>query len=200
MKSKILSVIAVSIAVLGISKSTYAAPATGANFTVVSEISNINKIEIHGNVELFVSDGSTDQVKVYNHYYSESALVQSKNGVLRITSYMPEKLVVWVTANDLRAISAYDNAQIKSFGKLSKIELDVDLHNNASAKLNLDAYNANVTLGDHSKADLSGTADELELNRNADSKLKDHNLSVIHHIENKTNPASVDHDEDIAGI
>src|SRR6185437_103131 len=138
MKFKILSVIAVSVAALGISKSTYAAPAAGAKFTVVSEISNINKIEIHGNVELSVSDGSTDQVKVYNHYYSESALVQSKNGVLRITSYMPEKLVVWVTANDLRAISAYDNAEIKSFGKLSKIELDVDLHNNASAKLNLD--------------------------------------------------------------
>src|SRR5258707_625687 len=114
--------------------------------TVLTDISVVNKIEVHGNVELFISDGTTDQVKVYNKYYSESALVQSKNGVLRISSYTPEKLVVWVTANDLRSISAYDNAEVKSFGNMSKIEFDVDLHDNASAKLNLEAYSANVTV------------------------------------------------------
>jgi hypothetical protein len=131
--------------------------------TILPNISNINKIEIHGNVELFVSDGTADQVKVYNKYYAESALVQSKDGVLRISSYKAEKLVVWVTANDLRTINAYDNSQVKSFGNLSKIDLEVNLYNNSSAQLKLDAYRANVTVNDNAKATLSGTVNDYNL-------------------------------------
>jgi len=200
MKNRILSIVTLSVVLLGITKSTFAATTKSANFTVVNEISKINKIEIHGNVELYVSDGSADQVKVYNHYYAESALVQNKEGVLRITSYTPEKLVVWVTANDLRSISAYDNAEVKSFGRLSKIDLDVDLHNNATANLNLDAYNANVTLTDYSKADLTGTADHFNLNHNGSSTVKDSALSVIHFIDNNTSTPSTIEKEEIVGV
>ena len=100
--------------------------------TVLNNISKISKIEVRGNVELYISDSETDQVKVYNKYYEQSALVQSQNGVLRITSYADQKLVVWIKAADLRAITAYDNAEVRSFGKLSAIELEVNLHNNAS--------------------------------------------------------------------
>jgi hypothetical protein len=129
MKTAILTIFSALVLVSGIANSTYAATAKNDNntYTVLNDISAINKIEVHGNVELYVSDASSDQVKVYNKYYSESALVQSKNGVLRISSYKAEKLVVWVSANDLRSISAYDNAEVKSFGNISKIEFDVGL-------------------------------------------------------------------------
>src|ERR1700709_1713185 len=131
MKTQIITIATVAVLALGFTKLTYAAPVNNQAYTVLTDISTINKIEVYGNVELYVSDATTDQVKVYNQYYSESALVQSKNGVLRISSYKNEKLVVWVSAKDLRTISAYDNAEVKSFGSLSKIELNVDLHNNA---------------------------------------------------------------------
>ncbi|KAF1856317.1 hypothetical protein Lal_00049317 [Lupinus albus] len=108
-------------------------------------------------------DGDTDKVKVYNKYYAESALVQSRNGVLRISSYAGEKLVVWVTVNDLRFIEAYDNASVTSFGKLSKIELDVNLHNGATADLKLDAYKANITVNDAAKAQLAGNVNDCNL-------------------------------------
>ena len=75
MKTRILSVITLIVTVLGISKFTYAANSTNLVVTTLSDISNINKIEVHGNVELFISDGSADQVKVYNKYYAESALI-----------------------------------------------------------------------------------------------------------------------------
>jgi hypothetical protein len=187
MKTAILTIFSALVLVSGIANSTYAATAKNDNntYTVLTDISAINKIEVHGNVELYVSDASSDQVKVYNKYYSESALVQSKNGVLRITSYKAEKLVVWVSANDLRSISAYDNAEVKSFGKISKIEFDVDLHDNASAKLNLDAYSANVTVKDNAKADLNGSATELNLNRDLDSNVQSKNFTAVHYHENK---------------
>jgi len=163
MKTTILTIFAIVSLAMVNSNSAYANSNKNNDkevSTVLKNVSKINKIEIHGNVELYVSDGAADQVKVYNKYYSESALVQSKDGVLRISSYTNQKLVVWVTANDLRAITAYDNAEVKSFGNLSKIELEVTLHNSATANLNLDAYRANITVNDNAKATLSGTVND----------------------------------------
>lgn len=164
MKTIFLTTAILLATVIGINTSAAAAPQdTDQTYTVLTETGAINKIEVYGNVELYVSDGDTDNVKVYNSYYKESAMVQNQNGTLRISSYKNEKLVVWVTANDLRSLSAYDNAQVKSFGKLSAIELDVKLFNNASAKLSMDVFQASVTLNDNARASLSGNVNNCEL-------------------------------------
>jgi len=194
MKTAIITIFTALSLTAGIANSTKAATVKDdANtYTVLTDISAINKIEVHGNVELYVSDASSDQVKVYNKYYSESALIQSKNGVLRISSYKAEKLVVWVSASDLRAISAYDNAEVKSFGNISKIEFDVDLHDNAKAKLNLDTFTASLTVKDNAKADLAGSANQLNLYRDIESNVKSNNFSAAHYVENKMTVANTD--------
>jgi hypothetical protein len=133
------------------------------NAIVLTEAANFSKIEVRGNVEVYISDGTTDQVKVYNKYYSESAMVQNRNGVLRIASYKNEKLVVWVTVSDLRSLSAYDNAEIKTFGKLSAINLDVNLYNNAIAKMDVNMFTANINVNDRAKADIKGDVQECYL-------------------------------------
>lgn len=176
MKTTIITLFTALVLSAGIANAKAVTTATNENVTVLTEVSAINKIEVHGNVELYVSDGNADQVKVYNKYYAESALVQSANGVLRISSYKAEKLVVWVTAKNLNAIAAYDNAEVKSFGSLSNIEFTVELNNNATAKLNLDAFNADVTVNDHAKAELSGTANELNLKYSHIENVNDANL------------------------
>jgi Putative auto-transporter adhesin, head GIN domain len=168
MKTRILSFVTIAAIVLGLTNNTFAATKDSAAknsevSTVLTDVRKINKIEIHGNVELFVSDGSSDRVKVYNRYYAESALVQNQNGTLRISSYSADKLVVWVTANQLNAITAYDNSEVKSFGKLSSIEMDVNLHDNSYAQLDLDGYSANITLNNRAKADLAGTVNQCNL-------------------------------------
>src|SRR5271163_3932284 len=142
MKTKILSAILMFVVISGLSKSTYAGVSNAANYTVLTNIKSINKIEVHGNVELFISDNTTEQVTVYNKYYAQNALVQSSKGVLRITSYSDEKLVVWVSSDNLRGISAYDNAEVRSFGDVSKIEFSIDLHDQTTAKLNFNSYSA----------------------------------------------------------
>jgi len=200
MKTKILSIITLIVIVFGISNLTYAASTNNVVVTTLTDISAINKIEVHGNVELFISDGSADQVKVYDQYYGESALIQSHNGVLRISSYKNEKLVVWVTAADLRSVSAFDNSEVKSFGNISKIEFNVDLHNNASAKLNLDVFTANVSVNDHAKADLSGTANDLSLTHNVSSSVNNYNLKATHYTENKINFPFEAKTEEVVGI
>ena len=163
MKTSILTLTFALSALLGFSNTTHAAVPGKEVVTVLNQQVAISKIEVRGNVELYVSDGADDQVKVYNNYYSESAMVQGQDGTLRIASYSDQKLVVWVTSNSLQKLSVYDNASVRSFGKLSTIELHVDLYNNASAKLDLDAFAINVKLHDRAKADLSGTVSRADL-------------------------------------
>jgi Putative auto-transporter adhesin, head GIN domain len=180
MKTTILTIAIALATVFGISQSSYAAASSNEEITTLTDISKISKIEVHGNVELYVSDGTADQVKVYNRYYTESALVQDPNGVLRISSYKTQKLVVWVTVSDLRNLSVYDNAEVRSFGKLSAIDLDVKLFNSASAQLNMDAYQATVTLNDHAKADLAGTINDGEVRYDQSSSVNITGLVAAH--------------------
>lgn len=168
MKTQILSFITLIILITVISNSSFASNKKDRTAVVLSEAKNFNKIEVRGNVELYLADGDVNNVKVYNNYYGESALVQNQNGVLRIASYTKEKLVVYITVADLRALSVYDNATVKA-DKLSAIDLDVNVFNNASAQLNLDAYSANISINDRAKADLSGTVTECSLQQNQSS-------------------------------
>lgn len=163
MKTQIITLFTALVLAAGTTSTTFAATAKNEDVTVLNNISNINKIEVRGNVLLYISDGNTDQVKVYNKYYAESALVKSRNGVLSIASYKSEQLVVWVKASELNEIAAYDNAEVKTFGDFSKIEFDVELHDKASAQLDFDAFAANVTVADNAKVDLKGSATEFDL-------------------------------------
>jgi hypothetical protein len=157
MKKMILTAAIALTTVFGIATSTYAA--TGSNTgvsTMLTDVNNISEIEVHGNVQVYLTTGNEDKVKVYDNYYAENALVQEQNGVLRITSYTTDKLVVWVTVNNLSKLSVYDDARVKSFGKFSTLNLDVDLHDHALAQLDMDIINASFKVQDHAKADLSG--------------------------------------------
>lgn len=185
MKTQFLSFVAIAAIVLGIGNTTLAATKNDSAAkdneisTVLTNVSKISKIEVRGNVELYVSYGSEDQVKVYNRYYAESALVQSRNGILRISSYTGQKLVVWVTAQDIHAIAAYDNAEVRSFGKFAPIELDVTLNNNAYAKLDMEGYSANITVNDRAKADLSGSIAECNLKYNRSATVNTTNFASV---------------------
>jgi len=111
-------------------------------------------------------------------YFDHNALVQVEDGVLRITCYRTERLNVWITVDDLRALSAYDNVLVQTEGKFSAMEFEVELFNNAKADLNLDCFAANVKLHDRSMADISGTAMESDLTSNYAATLNSANFTA----------------------
>ena len=184
MKTRIFSLIAIAAVVLGVSNTTLAATkdsaANNSEVSTVLKVSKISKIEVRGNVELYVTDGAEDQVKVYNRYYSESALIQNNNGTLRISSFADQKLVVWVKAEQLSSIAAYDNAEVKSFGKISPLEMEVTLHDNAYAKLDVDGYSMNITVNNRAKADLSGSLDQCNLKYDRSAYVNSTNFAAAH--------------------
>ncbi|WP_428327544.1 GIN domain-containing protein [Mucilaginibacter sp.] len=195
MKTTILTIAILFASLFGFRQSSFAATNNDQEVsTVLTDVNKITDIEVHGNVELYISDGSEDQVKVYNKYYGESALVQDQNGVLRISSYTAQKLKVWVTVSDLRNLEVYDNAEVKSFGKLSAIELDVKLYNTASAKLSMDAYTASISLNDRAKADLTGSITDAQFKYDHSSFLNTTTLLTARQTK-AVNPLATDNDD-----
>ena len=171
MKTSILTLALALAALIGVSNTTHAAVDGKEAVTILNQSTSVSRIEVRGNVELYVSDGPDDQVKVYNNYYAENAVVQGQDGILRIASYSDQKLVIWVSSANLQKISAYGNALVKSFGKFSAFVLDVNLFDNASALLNIDAYAINLKLHGYAKADLSGSLSKATLNCDYSSTL-----------------------------
>lgn len=188
MKKTILTLITMTVVVLGTANFTYADTATTNKATTLTHVGSINKIEVHGNVEVYITNGKKDEVTVNNNYYTENALVQDEDGVLRVSSYKAEKLVVYVTATDLRSIAAYDNAIVKSDGKLSAISLDINLYDHAYAGLKLNNYAANITVSDQAKADLTGTIDEYSLTYSSSSTVNRTELTAMNVTETKVVP------------
>jgi hypothetical protein len=188
MKTRIVTLITLATIALSISVA-HATTLNNSNNNITAvnvAVNNISKIEASGNVEVYIVNGDKDEVKVYDKYYEQNALVQGKDGVLRISSYAKDKLVVLVTVADLRAITAYDNAVVKSYGKLSAIELTVNLNNNASAQLNLNVFAANFTVNDRSTANLSGNVNDYNVNFSQSSTINKTELVAANTTEKNT--------------
>ena len=185
MKTNITTLIASVALLLSTTTISLAANKTGNDIVALAEVGNISKIEASGNVEIYITSGSKDGVTVYDNYYGQNAMVQNDNGVLRIASYKNEKLVVLVTVTDLRAITANDNASIKSEGNFSALELEVNLNDNATAQLNVDAMEAKFAVNDNAKADLSGMIMDYELSYSQASTVNRTHLTADNRIETK---------------
>jgi len=167
MKTTLLKIAMVVLMLIAGTK-TYAAD---PEFTKLTWIHSFYKIEVHGNVHLHLLSGEKNGVEMKGTYFNHNALLQVENGVLRITCYRTECLDVWVTVYDLSEIAAYDNVLVDTYGKLSLIDLSVELFNKAKADLNLDCFATHIKLNDNSLADISGTAEESDLAVNYASTL-----------------------------
>ena len=175
---------AILFAIVTIVSNTSFSAIKDQNSTVISEAKNFNKIEVRGNVEVYLMDGNENSVKTFNNYYGESALVQNQNNTLRISSYTKDALVVYVTVADLRSLSVYDNAIVKSGKDFSSIEIEINLYNNATAQLNLQAFNATINVNDSAKANLSGNVTNCNMQINRASTVNTTNF-VAEHIDRK---------------
>lgn len=169
MKTSIKNLFAAVLGLVVMSSSAFATESGKSNnnnnakeksFTILNEVKNINKIVATGNVEVFVVQAPTESVKVYDSYYSKNALVQQKNGVLRISSFEKEPLSVTVYVRNLTAIEAGNNAVVKTFGKVSFLTLDVVLKDKASADINAKTVSLNTSVSDNASLKLSGSTEE----------------------------------------
>lgn len=158
MKTSIKTLFAAALTLAVLTSSAFASTAViSNNVTVLNQVKNINKIEVNGNVEVLLVQAATESVKVYDSYYSKNALVQEKNGVLRISSFQKEKLTVAVYVRELSSIDVADNASVKTFGKIGFVSLTVNLKDHATANINANTISLTTSVKDNAILKLSGT-------------------------------------------
>ncbi|MBB2146262.1 hypothetical protein GM921_12245 [Pedobacter sp. LMG 31464] len=158
MKTSIKSLIVLAVTGLVLTTATINVKAAdNTQTTVLSEVKKVNKINVSGNVELILVQSADESVKVYDNYFSKNALVQQKDGELRISSFNKETLTVVVYVNSLTSISASNNATVKTFGKFNTLSLDVNLKDDAKATLNTNTISLSTTIADQANLTLSGS-------------------------------------------
>lgn len=148
--------------------------------TILNEVKNINSIVVSGNVDVFVKQAPTEHVKVYDNYYSKNALVQQKDGVLRISSFEKERLAVTVYVRNISSIEASDNASVKTYGKANFLTLDVILKDKATADINANTVNLYTSVKDNAALKLSGSTDEHYALMGTSAKMSTGNFVAVH--------------------
>lgn len=133
--------------------------ADSEKITTLNEVKKANKIRVSGNVELILVQSTEESIKIYDEYYSKNAFIQQKDGELRISSFDQKPLTVVVYVNNLISITAANDARVKTSGKLSSLNLDVNLSDNASASLNINAIEVNTNVTGTAKLNLNGNAE-----------------------------------------
>lgn len=124
--------------------------------TVLSEVKTFNKLNVSGNVEVILVQSPKQSVQVYDNYYAKNALVQEKNGELRISSFDKETLTVVVYANQLSEITASDKAVVKTSGKFNTIALNVNLKDQSKATLNTNTVDLFAQVNGQASLSLTG--------------------------------------------
>ena len=174
LKTKLFASLYVALFILIILSGTKKVNAA-ENAPVVTELKDkaiISKIYVKGNVEVFITQGEEQSIKVYDNYYGKNALTQVENdGTLRISSHSEKKLSVWVTVENLKSIEAHDQAVVYSVNEIIALELQVTLTNSALAHLEIDTYELNTKISDSSKLVLVGRTEVQNVNASNFSNL-----------------------------
>ena len=170
--TKMLAVTVIAFGVIMITSSKQVHAAETVKVTELKGVKQINKITVIGNVDVYLTQGYAENLKVYDDYYSKNALVQWEKGVLRISSYNKEKLAVWITVTNLTAIEASGNTVIRSMNKLSGINLDITLADGAQANVEAQVVNLNSIVSDSSHLELSGDAENQVINMDGVAQLE----------------------------
>jgi len=172
MKTSIKTLFAAALTLVVLSSSAFASTdVKNNNVTVLTQVKNISKIEVKGNVEVILVQSPVESVKVYDSYYSKNALVQQQDGVLRISSFQKETLSVVVYVRDLSSIEAGDNAQVKTYGKINFLSLDVKLNGNATADINASTVSLYTSVKDNASLKLAGSTTDYYAVLSSNAKL-----------------------------
>lgn len=173
LKTKIVAALYVVLFILILVSGTQKVMAFENNktLTVLNEKTPIHNIFAKGNVQVFITQGEEQSIKVGNNYYAENALTQVENGTLRISSFEKEKLTVWVTVSDLRSVEAYDHALVYSLNQFRAIDFKVTLGNQAMAVLDVQAFDLTTEISDSSKLKLKGSSEFHQVVANNNSNI-----------------------------
>ncbi|TCD29512.1 hypothetical protein EZ456_00395 [Pedobacter psychrodurus] len=161
MRTSIKNLFAAALVMVTLSSATVVANATenNTNYTAITQVKNVGKIVVTGNVKLILVQDVKESVEVYDQYYTKNALVQQQGEELRISSFDKNTLTVIAHVNNLTAIEASNTATVSTAGNFNLLNLNVVLGDNASADINVNAVNLTTDVKDSASLKLEGSTE-----------------------------------------
>lgn len=161
MKNSIKTLVVAALTVVTLSSANLAAKASEINssYTALTQVKNINKIVVSGNVKLILVQDGKESVEVYDKYYSKNALVQQQGAELRISSFSKDMLTVVAHVNNISSIEASNTSKVLTSGKFNLLNLDVILKDQASASINANTVSLYTAVNDGTILNLEGTTE-----------------------------------------
>jgi len=174
MKNSIKNLFAAALVMVTLSSATLVANATENNssYTALTQVKNITKIAVSGNVKLIIVQDAKESIEVFDKYYSSNALVQQQGSELRISSFSKDALTVVAHINNLTSIEASNTSSVTTAGKFNLLNLEIILKDKASADINANTVNLNTTAQDGSILNLEGTTENHTASLGSEAKMK----------------------------
>ena len=145
MKFSIKNLFATALTLVVLTGSAFASTTNPSNnVTVLSQVKNIHKIVVSGNVEVLLIQAPVESVKVYDSYYAKNALVQQQNGELRISL---DVILKGAAKADIDANTINLTTTVKENASLELSGSTTDHYAvlSAQAKMNMDQFTAENT-------------------------------------------------------
>lgn len=174
MKNSIQKLFAAALVLVTLSSAAGVANATEntTNYTALTNVKNISKVVVSGNVKLILVQDAKESVEVYDQYYGKNAMVQQQGVELRISSFDKNTLTVVAHVNNLTAIEASNTATVSTAGNFNLLNLNIVLSDKASADITANTVNLSTEIQDAATLKLAGSTEDHTAVIGAESKIK----------------------------
>ncbi|GGI23111.1 GIN domain-containing protein [Pedobacter mendelii] len=174
MKNSIKNLFVASLTIVALSSATIVANATEVNssYTALTQVRNITKIAVSGNVKLILVQDGKESIEVFDKYYANNALVQQQGSELRVSSFSKDALTVIAHVNNISSIEASNTSTVLTSGKFNLLNLNVVLKDRASASINANTINLTTTINDGTSLNLEGTTESHTAVLGYEAKIK----------------------------
>ena len=174
MKNSIKNLFVAALTIVALSSATTIANATEVNssYTALTQVKNITKIAVSGNVKLILVQDGNESIEVLDKYYANNALVQQQGSELRISSFSKDALTVIAHVNNISSIEASNNSSVSTSGKFNLLNLNVVLKDKATANINANTVNLTTTINDGTSLNLEGTTESHTAVLGNEAKIK----------------------------
>ncbi|WP_316802528.1 GIN domain-containing protein [Pedobacter nototheniae] len=188
MKTFIKTLFAAALTTVVLSSATLAANASENNssYTALTQVKNISKIVVSGNVKLILVQDSREGVEVYDQYYSKNALIQQQGAELRISSFTKDALTIIAHVNNLSSVEASNTSKVFTSGSFNLLDLKIVLKDQATAAINANTVTLSTSVNDAASLKLEGSTENHEATLGSEAKMKmddftaqNTNISVI---------------------
>jgi hypothetical protein len=173
MKKTLLLTITILTFFLSSRNETMASPQPGSlNKSELPGNPKINELEVRGNVQVYLSIGNEENIAMDENQSMKGIKILKENQVLKISSNSPKIQVVWLRLTNLNKISVFDHSAVNSFGKISVLDINVNLYNQAMANLDMNTFNADFVIKDQARAELKGFGEMVIFRRDCTAEIK----------------------------